>query len=117
MRESSHWAALICATQIPVDSGPFVGYEDDRAFLFRGSIAGNVRIGDSDATNDDVRAVLDRVGFGEWIDALPDGLAYDVGEGGELVSGVSVGGLLLPGPCSLISRSWCSTSPSPVSIP
>ena len=64
-----------------------LGYEDDRAFLFRGSIAGNVRIGDSDATNDDVRAVLDRVGFGEWIDALPDGLAYDVGEGGELVSG------------------------------
>ena len=64
-----------------------VGYEDDRAFLFRGSIAGNVRIGDRDATNDDVRATLDRVGFGEWIDELPEGLDYDVGEGGEAVSG------------------------------
>ena len=64
-----------------------VGYEDDRAFLFRGSIAGNVRIGDRGASNDDVRATLDRVGFGEWIDELPDGLDFDVGEGGEFVSG------------------------------
>ena len=71
----------------PVGLRAVVGYEDDRAFLFRGSIAGNVRIGDGDATNDDVRVILDRVGFGEWIDALPDGLDYDVGEGGELVSG------------------------------
>jgi thiol reductant ABC exporter CydC subunit len=64
-----------------------VGYEDDRAFLFRGSIAGNVRIGDLDATNDDVRSTLDRVGVGEWINRLPDGLDHDVGEGGEAVSG------------------------------
>lgn len=64
-----------------------VGYEDDRAFLFRGSIAGNVRIGDREATNGDVRATLDRVGFGEWIDELPEGLDYDVGESGEAVSG------------------------------
>jgi ABC-type multidrug transport system fused ATPase/permease subunit len=64
-----------------------VGYEDDRAFLFRGSIAGNVRIGDLDATNDDVRSTLDRVGVGEWINRLPDGLGHDVGEGGEAVSG------------------------------
>ena len=73
-----------------------VGYEDDRAFLFRGSIAGNVRIGDRDATNDAVRAVLDRVGFGRWIDELPDGLDYDVGEGGELVSGGQRRRLALP---------------------
>jgi thiol reductant ABC exporter CydC subunit len=64
-----------------------LGYEDDRAFLFRGSIVGNVRIGDRDATNDHVRATLDRVGFGGWIDELPDGLDHDVGEGGEAVSG------------------------------
>ena len=64
-----------------------VGYEDDRAFLFRGSIAGNVRIGDLEATDDDVRSTLDRVGIGEWIDGLPDGLDHDVGEGGEAVSG------------------------------
>lgn len=64
-----------------------VGYEDDRAFLFRGSIVDNVRIGDPTASDDDVRVVLDRVGLGRWIDALPDGLQSDVGEGGEEVSG------------------------------
>ena len=64
-----------------------IGYEDDRAFLFRGSVVGNVRIGDIDATDADVQAVLERVGFGRWLDELPDGLEHDVGESGESVSG------------------------------
>jgi len=64
-----------------------IGYEDDRAFLFRGSVVGNVRIGDIEATDADVQAVLERVGFGRWLDELPDGLEHDVGEGGERVSG------------------------------
>ncbi len=64
-----------------------IGYEDDRAFLFRGSVVGNVRLGEPEASNDDVLAVLERVGFGPWLEAQPDGLEYDVGEGGELVSG------------------------------
>lgn len=71
----------------PDDLRAFVGYEDDRSFLFRGSILGNVRISDSDVSEDEVRAVIDRVGLGPWIDALPDGLQTDVGEGGEAVSG------------------------------
>ncbi len=65
----------------------FVGYEDDRSFLFRGSILGNVRIGNPTASEDEVRTVIDRVGLGPWIDTLPDGLQTDVGEGGEAVSG------------------------------
>jgi thiol reductant ABC exporter CydC subunit len=69
------------------DLRAFVGYEDDRAFLFRESILGNVRIGDSTASDDDVRAVIDRVGLGQWIETLPDGLQTDAGEGGEAVSG------------------------------
>jgi len=69
------------------DLRAFVGYEDDRSVLFRGSILGNVRISDSDVSEDEVRAVIDRVGLGPWIDALPDGLQTDVGEGGEAVSG------------------------------
>ncbi len=71
----------------PDDLRAFVGYEDDRSFLFRGSILGNVRISDSDVSEDEVRAVIDRVGLGPWIDALPDGLQTDVGEGGGAVSG------------------------------
>ena len=69
------------------DLRAFIGYEDDRAFLFRGSIVGNVRIGNPLATDEDVRAVLDRVNLGVWIDGLPEGMQTDVGEGGGLVSG------------------------------
>jgi len=69
------------------DMRSLVGYEDDRAFLFKGTIVGNVRIGDQNATDDEVRAVLDRVRLGPWIDSLPDGMNTDVGEGGEAVSG------------------------------
>jgi thiol reductant ABC exporter CydC subunit len=71
----------------PDDLRAFVGYEDDRSFLFRGSIVGNVRLGDPAASDDEVRAVIDRVGLGPWIDVLPDGLKTDVGEGGHGVSG------------------------------
>lgn len=71
----------------PGELRAIVGYEDDRAFLFRGSVVGNVRLGNQEASYDEVQAVLDRVGFGQWIDELPDGLEYNVGEGGEAVSG------------------------------
>lgn len=69
------------------DMRGFVGYEDDRAFLFRGSILGNVRIGAQDASESDVRSVLDGVRLGDWVDGLPDGILTDVGEAGESVSG------------------------------
>ncbi len=64
-----------------------IGYEDDRAFLFRGTIVGNVRIGNPEATDEEVRAVLDRVNLGAWIDSLPEGMQTDVGEGGGSISG------------------------------
>ncbi|MEA2023868.1 MAG: thiol reductant ABC exporter subunit CydC [Actinomycetota bacterium] len=64
-----------------------IGYEDDRAFLFRGTVVGNVRIGNDEASDEDVRAVLERVNLGVWIDSLPEGTQTDVGEGGGFVSG------------------------------
>jgi thiol reductant ABC exporter CydC subunit len=71
----------------PDDLRAFVGYEDDRSFLFRGSIVGNVRLGDSTASDEEVRVLIDRVGLGSWVDTLPDGIQTDVGEGGQAVSG------------------------------
>lgn len=69
------------------DMRGLVGYEDDRAFLFRGSIVGNVRIGDEEASDQEVRSELDGVRLGAWVDGLPDGMQTDVGEAGEEVSG------------------------------
>ena len=64
-----------------------VGYEDDRAFLFSGSVLGNVRLGDPDAAPEAVADVLERVGLGAWLERLPGGLETDVGESGRKVSG------------------------------
>jgi len=69
------------------DVRALVGYEDDRAFLFQGTIVGNVRIGNQDATDDEVRSVLDRVRLGAWVDGLPNGMQTEIGEAGETVSG------------------------------
>jgi thiol reductant ABC exporter CydC subunit len=57
------------------------------AHLFATTVAGNVRVGDPQAGDDDVLAALDRVGLGAWVAELPDGLATPVGEEGARVSG------------------------------
>ncbi|MFT4540374.1 MAG: ATP-binding cassette subfamily B protein [Planctomycetota bacterium] len=54
--------------------------------LFAGSIADNVRYGRLTATDDEVREVARMVGAEEFIDALPDGFATEVGEGGVRLS-------------------------------
>ncbi|MEU9864813.1 ABC transporter ATP-binding protein [Streptomyces sp. NPDC047971] len=51
--------------------------------VFAGPLAEDLRLARPDATDDDLRAALDRVGALEWADALPDGLATVVGEGGH----------------------------------
>ena len=90
-RDPDHGSVTLGGTDLrdldPAGLRSTVGYEDDQAFLFRGSLVGNVRVGDPEATDDDVRAVLDRVGFGAWATDLPDGLQHEVGEGGASVSG------------------------------
>ncbi len=57
-------------------------------FLFSGTVRDNVRYARQDATDAEVVAVAERIGGGDWLDALQDGLDTDVGEGGR---GVSMG--------------------------
>ncbi|MFB7368224.1 ABC transporter ATP-binding protein [Streptomyces sp. NPDC056222] len=51
--------------------------------VFAGPLAEDLRLARPEATDDDLRAALDRVGALEWAEALPDGLATVVGEGGH----------------------------------
>ncbi len=60
---------------------------DQRAYLFDSSLAENVRLARSGASDEDVAAALRVVGAGDWLDSLPDGLATRVGEHGQAVSG------------------------------
>lgn len=54
--------------------------------LFRGSIADNVRMGRPDATEEDLVAVFDHLGLGEWLNELATGLDTPVGERGSALS-------------------------------
>lgn len=56
-------------------------------YLFDTTIEENVRIGRTDATDDDVALAAKRAGLTEVIDRLPDGWDTRVGEGGCALSG------------------------------
>jgi ATP-binding cassette subfamily B protein len=57
-------------------------------FLFAGTVADNIRYGRPEATDDEIEAMARRIGRGEWLETLPDGLNSEVGErGGRLSMG------------------------------
>jgi len=51
--------------------------------VFAGPLADDLRLARPDATGDELSAALDVVGALDWVRALPDGLATEVGEGGH----------------------------------
>src|SRR5207253_3405258 len=55
-------------------------------FLFSGTVADNIRYAQPDATEEEVEAVAGRIGNGDWIEALPQGLQTLVGETGRALS-------------------------------
>jgi ABC-type multidrug transport system fused ATPase/permease subunit len=65
-----------------------LGIVPQTPFLFAGTVADNIRYGRPDASEEEVTAVARRVGGGDWLDALPQGLATPVGEEGK---GISMG--------------------------
>ncbi len=57
-------------------------------FLFSGTVADNVRYARPEASDAEVGALARRIGEGEWLETLPDGLQTEVGErGGRLSMG------------------------------
>lgn len=65
-----------------------MGIVPQSPFLFSGTVADNIRYAKADATDDEVHAVAARIGGGDWLDALENGLETDVGEEGR---GISMG--------------------------
>jgi ATP-binding cassette subfamily B protein len=55
--------------------------------IFSGSIADNIRYGRPEASDDEVRAAAEAAAAFEFIDALPDGFATQLGERGISLSG------------------------------
>ena len=65
-----------------------LGFVPQSPFLFAGTVADNIRYGRPDATDEEVIAAAAAVGGGDWLDALPQGLATELGEEGR---GISMG--------------------------
>ncbi|EME23156.1 thiol reductant ABC exporter subunit CydC [Rhodococcus triatomae] len=64
-----------------------VGFFAEDAHLFGTSVLENLRVARGDLTGDDAVAVLEKVGLGEWIGSLPDGVHTTLDAGGRSVSG------------------------------
>ncbi len=64
-----------------------VGLVGQDAYLFDTTVAQNLRVGRRDATDDQLRDVLDRVGLADWLGELPRGLETEVGSHGARLSG------------------------------
>jgi putative ABC transport system ATP-binding protein len=63
-----------------------VAFVPQEGFLFTGTIADNVRYGDTGATDDDVMASLRELELDDWVGSFPSGIDTSVGERGSSLS-------------------------------
>lgn len=64
-----------------------IGLVPQRAFLFSGTVATNLRYGDPEATDDDLWHALELAQARGFVEALPDGLDAPIAQGGTNLSG------------------------------
>ena len=64
-----------------------VGLVPQRAFLFSGTVASNLRYGDHDATDEQLWEALELAQGADFVRAMPDGLESQIAQGGTNVSG------------------------------
>jgi ATP-binding cassette, subfamily B, bacterial len=84
-----------------------IGLVPQSPFLFSGTVADNIRYGRPDANDGEVQLAALKLGGGEWVQDLPDGLQTDVGERGARLSLgqrqlVALARVLLQGPSIFI---------------
>jgi ATP-binding cassette subfamily B multidrug efflux pump len=64
-----------------------IGFVPQRAVLFSGTVAENIRYGKPDATDAEVRRAADVAQASEFINAMPGGFEAEIAQGGTNVSG------------------------------
>jgi ATP-binding cassette subfamily B protein len=64
-----------------------IGMVPQRAYLFTGTIASNLRFGNPDATDDELWAALEIAQGKDFVAAMPQGLESPIAQGGTNVSG------------------------------
>lgn len=64
-----------------------IGFVPQKAVLFSGTIADNIRFGKQDATDEELRQAAEIAQASEFIDSMDDGYEHMIAEGGGNVSG------------------------------
>jgi ATP-binding cassette subfamily B protein len=64
-----------------------IGFVPQKALLFSGTIAENIRVGKPDATDEEVRRSAEIAQADEFINAMDGGYGHDISQGGTNVSG------------------------------
>ncbi len=64
-----------------------IGLVPQRAYLFSGTVADNLRYGKPDATEEEMWAALDVAQARDFVEAMPEGLHAPIAQGGTNVSG------------------------------
>jgi ATP-binding cassette, subfamily B, multidrug efflux pump len=64
-----------------------VGYVPQKAYLFSGTVASNLRFGRPEATDEDLWQALEVAQASGFVQAMPDGLNSPIAQGGSNVSG------------------------------
>ncbi len=59
-----------------------LGLVSQMPFMFSGTVAENIRYARPELSDAAIAEIARRIGGGEWLDTLPDGLKTDVGERG-----------------------------------
>ncbi|MDO4896678.1 MAG: ATP-binding cassette domain-containing protein [Moraxella sp.] len=70
-----------------VDFGSSLGFLGQNVDIFDQTLADNLRLGKPSATDDELWAVLDKVGLSDWAKSQPKGLDTPLGEYGMAISG------------------------------
>ncbi|MDQ1128007.1 ABC transporter ATP-binding protein [Microbacterium sp. SORGH_AS_0888] len=71
----------------PDDLWSRIGLVPQRAFLFSGTVAANLRYGRAEASEDELWQALEIAQGRDFVEAMPDGLAAPVAQGGTNLSG------------------------------
>ncbi len=91
----------------PTDLRMSTGYVPQNPTLLYGTIRSNLKAGCPWLSDDAIVKALDRAGLGEFINSLPNGVEYEISEGGNTLSGgqrqaLSVARALVEEPTMLI---------------